>query len=279
MSDSVTPETCNHQVPLSMGFSGQEYRRGLPMPSSRWFSRPRDWTHVSHLLHWQASSLLLTPPEKHISQEERLKQPYPWSTLLGIWDSDPDSQPGIHWAREPLPSSPSPELAVYPKAHPLPNSTRVHQASVLWVGPTCPSQQLLLPTTGWSSNLRLPVAWVKVNLWSLQGSPDSCYYFPTGGPTRAQQGGLRPNQIQSLCLGHAVPRSSPGHSEEPHLLWSAQHQLWASPSPVTWGAGYWTSSILQMRKLSSRKAKFNNLPQATKWVRGVKVWIQSLTAP
>ena len=33
MSDSVTPETCNHQVPLSVGFSGQEYWSGQPFLS------------------------------------------------------------------------------------------------------------------------------------------------------------------------------------------------------------------------------------------------------
>ena len=33
MSDSVTPWTVAHQVPLSMGFPRQEYWRGLPFPS------------------------------------------------------------------------------------------------------------------------------------------------------------------------------------------------------------------------------------------------------
>ena len=165
--------------------------------------------------------------EAHFPETET--QPYPWSALLGIWGSDPDSQPGIHWAGEPLPSSPSPELAVY---HPLPNSTRAHWASVLLgrASRAPPNSCSCQPQTGIPTSAS-PTAWVKVNLWSLQGSPDRCYYFPKGGPTRAQQGGLWPNQIQSLCLEHTVPGSSPGHSEELHLLWSAQHQLCASPSP------------------------------------------------
>ena len=33
VSDSVTPWTVAYQVPLSMGFSRQEYWRGLPFPS------------------------------------------------------------------------------------------------------------------------------------------------------------------------------------------------------------------------------------------------------
>ena len=33
MSDSVIPWTVAHQTPLSMGFSRQEYWRGLPFPS------------------------------------------------------------------------------------------------------------------------------------------------------------------------------------------------------------------------------------------------------
>ena len=33
VSDSVTPWTVAHQVPLSMGFSSQEYWSGLPFPT------------------------------------------------------------------------------------------------------------------------------------------------------------------------------------------------------------------------------------------------------
>ena len=35
MSDSATPWTITYQVPLSMGFSRQEYWSGLPFPSPR----------------------------------------------------------------------------------------------------------------------------------------------------------------------------------------------------------------------------------------------------
>ena len=38
----LTLWTVAHQAPLSMGFSRQEYWRGVPMPSSRGSSRPRD---------------------------------------------------------------------------------------------------------------------------------------------------------------------------------------------------------------------------------------------
>ena len=33
MSNSATPWTAAHQAPLSMGFSRQEYRSGVPFPS------------------------------------------------------------------------------------------------------------------------------------------------------------------------------------------------------------------------------------------------------
>ena len=55
----VTPWTVAHQVPLSIGFSWQEYRGGLPCPP------PGDLPHpgiepMSHLLHWQECSLPLS---------------------------------------------------------------------------------------------------------------------------------------------------------------------------------------------------------------------------
>ena len=37
----VTPWTLAHQAPLSMGFSSQEYWKGLPFPSPRGSSPPR----------------------------------------------------------------------------------------------------------------------------------------------------------------------------------------------------------------------------------------------
>ena len=40
MSDSVTLWTVAHQVPLSMGFSRQEYWSGLPFPSPEDLSDP-----------------------------------------------------------------------------------------------------------------------------------------------------------------------------------------------------------------------------------------------
>ena len=43
----VTPWTVAHQVPLSMGFSRQEYWSGLPFPSPGDLFRPRNWTWVS----------------------------------------------------------------------------------------------------------------------------------------------------------------------------------------------------------------------------------------
>ena len=63
----VTLWTIACQAPLSMGFSRQEYWRGLLCPPPGESSQPRDLTHVSlHLLHWQAGSLPLIPPGKSL---------------------------------------------------------------------------------------------------------------------------------------------------------------------------------------------------------------------
>ena len=43
----VTPWTVAHQAPLSMGFSRQEYWKGLPFPPPGESSSPRDRTHIS----------------------------------------------------------------------------------------------------------------------------------------------------------------------------------------------------------------------------------------
>ena len=60
---SATLWTVARQARLSMGFSRQEYWSGLPPPSPC-PSRPRDWTHLLCLLHWQVGSLSLGPPGK-----------------------------------------------------------------------------------------------------------------------------------------------------------------------------------------------------------------------
>ena len=60
----VTLWTVVHQIPLSLGFSKQEYQSGLLCPPSRGssWSRDRIHPHVSHI--GQAGSLLLMPPSK-----------------------------------------------------------------------------------------------------------------------------------------------------------------------------------------------------------------------
>ena len=53
----ATPWTIPHQAPLSMGFSRQEYRSGLPCPLQGIFPTQRS---NPGLLHWQADSLPLS---------------------------------------------------------------------------------------------------------------------------------------------------------------------------------------------------------------------------
>ena len=59
------PQTVARQAPLSMGFSRQACWSRLPAnPFSRGSFRPRDWTHISCLLHGLVGSLPLVPPGK-----------------------------------------------------------------------------------------------------------------------------------------------------------------------------------------------------------------------
>ena len=61
MSDSATPWTVALQVPLSMGFSGQEHRSGLSCPPLQGiFLTQGSNTCLSCLLHWQAGCLQLS---------------------------------------------------------------------------------------------------------------------------------------------------------------------------------------------------------------------------
>ena len=54
--------TIAHQAPLSMGFSRQEYWSGLPCPSPGDLPSPGTDPASLCLLHWQVSSLPITPP-------------------------------------------------------------------------------------------------------------------------------------------------------------------------------------------------------------------------
>ena len=54
---SVTLWTVAHQVPLSVGFSRQEYCSGLPCPPPGVLPNPGKDPHLLHPLHWQADSL------------------------------------------------------------------------------------------------------------------------------------------------------------------------------------------------------------------------------
>ena len=59
----VTPWPVALQAPLSMGFSRQEYRSGLPCPPPGDLPDPGNLC-ILHLLHWRADSLPLKPPGK-----------------------------------------------------------------------------------------------------------------------------------------------------------------------------------------------------------------------
>ena len=58
------------QAPLSMGFSRQEYWRGLPFPLQGIFPTQGLILHLLSLLHWWMGSLPLAPPGKPIRTAE-----------------------------------------------------------------------------------------------------------------------------------------------------------------------------------------------------------------
>ena len=88
MFDSLTPWTVACQAPLSMGFSRQEYWRGMPCCPPGNF--PNTGSKLGFLVapHWQAGSLPLGPPGKPPSHLYVLicKMFWPWQWL---WNCTP----------------------------------------------------------------------------------------------------------------------------------------------------------------------------------------------
>ena len=97
MSDSVNLRTVAHQVPLSMGFSRQEYQSGLPCPSPGDLPDPRDQNHIC-LLHWQVGSLPLDPWGAQISSDlyihywsDSLENTWHFNFLACLWNLNMDA--------------------------------------------------------------------------------------------------------------------------------------------------------------------------------------------
>ena len=61
-----SPMDLAHQAPLSMEFPRQEYWSGLPFPSPGHLPTQGSNLCLLRLMHWQAGSLLLVPPEKPV---------------------------------------------------------------------------------------------------------------------------------------------------------------------------------------------------------------------
>ena len=62
------PVDCSPQAPLSMGFSRQEYKSGLPFPPpGRIFPTQKSNPRLLCLLHWQRGSLPLAPPGRRFA--------------------------------------------------------------------------------------------------------------------------------------------------------------------------------------------------------------------
>ena len=90
MSDSATLWTVACEVPLSMGFSRQEYWSEFPFPPPGIFLTQRLNPRLLHFLHWQASSSPLAPPEwppsktlQTINDEEDVQKGEPSYTVGG----------------------------------------------------------------------------------------------------------------------------------------------------------------------------------------------------
>ena len=105
MSDSETPGTVVCQAPLSMGFPRQGYWSGLPFPSPRGSSWPRDRTCVSCIGRWVFFFFLTTepPPPCRFSRVRLCATPwtaaYQASLSMGFSRQE-------HWSGLPFPSPP-----------------------------------------------------------------------------------------------------------------------------------------------------------------------------
>ena len=102
----VTPWTVAHQAPLSMGFSKQEYWSGLPFPPPGDLPKPGIKPTSLSLLHWQACSLPLVPPEKPNIIRMQISQHFPWAPLVGhgvscpVLPPEPPAPRSSHLAQE-----------------------------------------------------------------------------------------------------------------------------------------------------------------------------------
>ena len=104
----AAPWTVAHQAPLSMGFSRQEYWRGLPCPSPGDLPNPGIEPVSLSLLHWQVSSLPLAPPgNRNILKVKSLSRVRLFATLWTVAHQAPPSM-GFsrqeYWSGLPFPS-------------------------------------------------------------------------------------------------------------------------------------------------------------------------------
>ena len=86
----VTLWTVAHQVPLSLGFSGQEYWSGLPCPSSRGSSPPRDRIRISCNGRWV------------LYLECHLGSPHVYTHIPSFLEFLPLYVPTEHWVELPV---------------------------------------------------------------------------------------------------------------------------------------------------------------------------------
>ena len=89
---SVASDSVDHaiarQAPLPMEFSRQEYWRGLPFPTPGHLPNSGTEPRLLCLLHWQAGSLPLAPPEKRQHQTKGPLIPPLWGQLSQAFTHD-----------------------------------------------------------------------------------------------------------------------------------------------------------------------------------------------
>ena len=97
------PTLCTSMDCRPLGFSAHGISQAripkwVAISLSRGSSQPRDWTHVSCLLHWLAGSLPLAPPGKPATspQDTELQGSLLWETRS--FHSSPTSKPNYHEA-------------------------------------------------------------------------------------------------------------------------------------------------------------------------------------
>ena len=222
MSDFAIPRTVAHQVPLPMGFSRQEYWRGLTFHTQGSFPTQGSNPRLLCLLHWQMGSLPLVAPKCMDSSSWVL-----WPVSMVVFAPGKQVLPAGVCLSLDLGLARSPETPalwwVYEKSW--------HQFAqhFLWMGSYILPSWLQVVTRSQRGRLQS---------FSASGSFPMSQLFTSGGQTTGASVSVFRMDIQgwfSLRLTDLVPLKSKGLSRVfsstiiwNHQFFGAQPSLWSN---------------------------------------------------